>query len=176
MHYCPSTTRPSLPTSIHASRHQRHPKGLTPFDVTGSDARNNQIILANTYHLALQRGTELIRDVGNNGGLHEFMGWDRNILTVRGGFQWYPEITEEGVTFEDLFEKDAYETKEENNNMKKKRESMAQLVKRGHLIKVPANASSPRRSKIKHSSSAPSLVSPVIILCLLTTTILAGYF
>ena len=54
--------------------------------------------------------------MGNNGGLHEFMGWDRNILTVRGGFQWYPEITEEGVTFEDLFEKDAYETKEENNN------------------------------------------------------------
>ena len=98
-------------------------KGLTPFDVTGSDALNNQIILANTYHLALQPGTELIRDVGNNGGLHEFMGWDRNILTDSGGFQMVSllklaEITEEGVTFDNPFEKDVDEKKEESNNNK----------------------------------------------------------
>ena len=98
-------------------------KGLTPFDVTGSDALNNQIILANTYHLALQPGTELIRDVGNNGGLHEFMGWDRNILTDSGGFQMVSllklaEITEEGVTFDNPFEKDVDEKKEEGNNNK----------------------------------------------------------
>lgn len=88
-------------------------------DVTGSNALNNQIILANTYHLALQPGTELVRDVGtairgevvgkgNEGGLHEFMGWDRNILTDSGGFQMVSllklaEITEEGVTFENPF-------------------------------------------------------------------------
>jgi hypothetical protein len=63
-------------------------KGLTPMDVTRSEALDNRIILANTYHLALQPGTELIRDAGREGGLHEFMGWDRNILTDSGGFQW----------------------------------------------------------------------------------------
>jgi queuine tRNA-ribosyltransferase len=80
-------------------------KGLSPMDITNSDALNNQIILANTYHLALQPGTELIRDAG---GLHNFMNWDRNILTDSGGFQMVSllklaEITEEGVTFENPF-------------------------------------------------------------------------
>mmetsp|Transcript_209 Transcript_209/g.398 ORF Transcript_209/g.398 Transcript_209/m.398 type:complete len:541 (+) Transcript_209:78-1700(+) len=84
-------------------------KGLTPMDVTQSEALSNQIILANTYHLALQPGTELIRDAGEEGGLHEFMGWDRNILTDSGGFQMVSllklaEITEEGVTFENPFQ------------------------------------------------------------------------
>jgi len=85
-------------------------KGLSPMDVMQSDALNNEIILANTYHLALQPGTELIRDVGGEegDGLHEFMGWDRNILTDSGGFQMVSllklaEITEEGVTFENPF-------------------------------------------------------------------------
>jgi hypothetical protein len=83
-------------------------KGLTPMDVTHSEALDNRIILANTYHLALQPGTELIRDAGTEGGLHEFMGWDRNILTDSGGFQMVSllklaEITEEGVTFENPF-------------------------------------------------------------------------
>jgi len=91
-------------------------KGLTPMDVTQSEALNNQIILSNTYHLALQPGTELIRDAG---GLHEFMNWDRNILTDSGGFQMVSllklaEITEEGVTFENPF-KDADEKKEEDD-------------------------------------------------------------
>lgn len=83
-------------------------KGLTPMDVTHSNALDNQIILSNTYHLALQPGTELIRDVGKEGGLHEFMGWDRNILTDSGGFQMVSllklaEITEEGVAFENPY-------------------------------------------------------------------------
>jgi queuine tRNA-ribosyltransferase len=83
-------------------------KGLTPMDITNSNALDNQIILSNTYHLALQPGTELIRDVGN--GLHNFMKWNRNILTDSGGFQMVSllklaEITEEGVTFDNPFEK-----------------------------------------------------------------------
>lgn len=90
-------------------------KGLTTMDVTSSEALDNRIILANTYHLALQPGTELIRDhagMDHGGGLHEFMGWDRNILTDSGGFQMVSllklaEITEEGVTFENPFEDDA---------------------------------------------------------------------
>jgi queuine tRNA-ribosyltransferase len=43
-----------------------------------------QIILANTYHLFLRPGHELIRKLG---GLHKFMAWPRAILTDSGGFQ-----------------------------------------------------------------------------------------
>ena len=79
-------------------------KGLTPHDIEES-ALSNQIILSNTYHLALQPGTELIRYAG---GLHNFMNWERNILTDSGGFQMVSllklaEIKEGGVTFENPF-------------------------------------------------------------------------
>ena len=43
-----------------------------------------QILLANTYHLYLRPGHEIIREVG---GLHRFMGWPRPIMTDSGGFQ-----------------------------------------------------------------------------------------
>src|ERR1044072_7409608 len=58
-------------------------KGLTPEMVRGV---GSQIILGNTYHLALRPGDELIAELG---GLHRFMGWDRPILTDSGGFQLY---------------------------------------------------------------------------------------
>jgi queuine tRNA-ribosyltransferase len=59
------------------------------------------IILANTYHLYLRPGHELIRKLG---GLHRFMSWPRAILTDSGGFQVFSlsalrKITDEGVTF-----------------------------------------------------------------------------
>ncbi len=59
------------------------------------------IILGNTYHLYLRPGTDILEKAG---GLHKFMGWDRNILTDSGGFQVYSladrrKITEEGVKF-----------------------------------------------------------------------------
>jgi queuine tRNA-ribosyltransferase len=61
-----------------------------------------QIILANTYHLFLRPGHELIRKLG---GLHAFMHWDRPILTDSGGFQVFSlgelrRISEEGVRFQ----------------------------------------------------------------------------
>ena len=60
-----------------------------------------QIILANTYHLVLRPGSDLISEMG---GLHRFMGWDKPILTDSGGFQVLSlsdlrEITSEGITF-----------------------------------------------------------------------------
>lgn len=60
-----------------------------------------QIILANTYHLFLRPGHELIRKLG---GLHQFMSWPRAILTDSGGFQVFSlsdlrKITEDGVVF-----------------------------------------------------------------------------
>jgi len=62
------------------------------------DAR---IILANTYHLYLRPGHELIHQMG---GLHKFMSWDRSILTDSGGYQVFShrdlrQITEGGVYF-----------------------------------------------------------------------------
>src|ERR687887_311558 len=56
-------------------------KGLTPRQLEGLGA---QIILGNTYHLALRPGAELIAE---QGGLHRFMGWQRPILTDSGGYQ-----------------------------------------------------------------------------------------
>ena len=63
---------------------------------------NAQIILGNTYHLYLRPGLEVIEAAG---GLHEFINWDRPILTDSGGYQVYSlsgcnKITEKGVKFQ----------------------------------------------------------------------------
>jgi queuine tRNA-ribosyltransferase len=60
-----------------------------------------EILLANTYHLFLRPGHELVRQMG---GLHKFMSWPRPILTDSGGFQVFSladlrKVTDEGVTF-----------------------------------------------------------------------------
>ena len=60
-----------------------------------------QIILGNTFHLYLRPGLDVIKA---HGGLHEFMKWDKPILTDSGGFQVFSlgamrKIKEEGVTF-----------------------------------------------------------------------------
>lgn len=62
---------------------------------------NAQIILANTYHLYLRPGHELVAEAG---GLHKFMNWQRPILTDSGGFQVFSlgdtnKITDQGVEF-----------------------------------------------------------------------------
>ena len=60
-----------------------------------------QIILANTYHLYLRPGQDIVKEAG---GLHKFMNWNKPILTDSGGFQVFSlsglrKITEEGVKF-----------------------------------------------------------------------------
>jgi queuine tRNA-ribosyltransferase len=62
---------------------------------------NPDIILGNTYHLYLRPQTPILERAG---GLHQFMNWDRNILTDSGGYQVYSlsanrKIKEEGVKF-----------------------------------------------------------------------------
>lgn len=62
---------------------------------------NPDIILGNTYHLYLRPKTAILEEAG---GLHKFMGWDRNLLTDSGGYQVYSlsanrKIREEGVKF-----------------------------------------------------------------------------
>ena len=73
-------------------------KGQTQQDLEDLGA---QILLANTYHLYLRPGHELIREIG---GLHGFMSWPHPILTDSGGFQVFSlsdlrKVTDEGVTF-----------------------------------------------------------------------------
>jgi queuine tRNA-ribosyltransferase len=73
-------------------------KGVMIEDVRETGA---QIILGNTYHLALRPGEALIKDLG---GLHRFMRWDGPILTDSGGFQLFSlaqmtKITERAATF-----------------------------------------------------------------------------
>ena len=64
-------------------------------------ATGAQIILANSYHMYLRAGTELVKSAG---GLHGWMNWDKPILTDSGGFQVFSlaklrDIHEEGVYF-----------------------------------------------------------------------------
>jgi queuine tRNA-ribosyltransferase len=73
-------------------------KGLTPGEVREA---HSQIILANTYHLWLRPGLDLLVQAG---GLHEFMQWHGPILTDSGGFQVFSlesrrTLDEDGVTF-----------------------------------------------------------------------------
>ncbi len=73
-------------------------KAILPRDIKAIGA---EIILGNTFHLMLRPGTEVIRA---HGDLHDFMQWEKPILTDSGGFQVFSlgelrKITEEGVTF-----------------------------------------------------------------------------
>jgi queuine tRNA-ribosyltransferase len=73
-------------------------KGVNPAEVAATGA---QIILGNTFHLMLRPGTDIINA---HGDLHDFMGWEKPILTDSGGFQVFSlgemrKISEEGVKF-----------------------------------------------------------------------------
>jgi queuine tRNA-ribosyltransferase len=73
-------------------------KGMKPHEIEQIGA---EIILGNTFHLMLRPGTEIIE---KHGDLHDFIQWDKPILTDSGGFQVFSlgamrKITEEGVTF-----------------------------------------------------------------------------
>ncbi|MBN1441314.1 MAG: tRNA guanosine(34) transglycosylase Tgt [Planctomycetes bacterium] len=73
-------------------------KAVTPAQLRETGA---QLILANTYHLAVRPGADVVREAG---GLHRFMGWDGPILTDSGGYQVFSlagssRIDDDGVTF-----------------------------------------------------------------------------
>lgn len=73
-------------------------KGVLPKELKEA---GSQIILANTYHLYMRPGDDIVKRAG---GLHKFMNWDRPILTDSGGFQVFSlaklnNIKDEGVYF-----------------------------------------------------------------------------
>src|SRR5437879_6494835 len=79
-------------------------KGLTPDQLRQAGV---EIVLANTYHLALRPGPDVVAELG---GLHHFMGWDGPILTDSGGFQVFSlretvlARGDEGVTFRSVYD------------------------------------------------------------------------
>ncbi len=73
-------------------------KGVLPKDLKEV---GSQIVLANTYHLYMRPGDDIVQKAG---GLHKFMNWDKPILTDSGGFQVFSlarlnDIKDEGVVF-----------------------------------------------------------------------------
>lgn len=73
-------------------------KTLAPEEL---DKMGATIVLANTYHLWLRPGEDIVKEAG---GLHKFMNWHKGLLTDSGGFQVFSlaknrDITEQGVTF-----------------------------------------------------------------------------
>src|SRR6201996_9699750 len=75
------------------------PEGV--LEEIGAGGKGAQIILANTYHLYLRPGHELVRRMG---GVHRFMSWERPMLTDSGGFQVFSlsklrKVTPDGVEF-----------------------------------------------------------------------------
>ena len=94
------TPHGDIPTPVFAPvGTQATVKSVTPRDLRAIPA---PLILANTYHLHLRPGSELVRDMG---GLHRFMAWDGPILTDSGGFQVFSlasinKIDDDGVTFQ----------------------------------------------------------------------------
>ncbi|WP_456085699.1 tRNA guanosine(34) transglycosylase Tgt [Marinicella gelatinilytica] len=73
-------------------------KAMAPYEIKDIGA---EIILGNTFHLMLRPGTDVISE---HGDLHDFMAWDKPILTDSGGFQVFSlakrrKITEQGVEF-----------------------------------------------------------------------------
>lgn len=94
-----STPHGALETPVFAPvGTQASVKAITPAQLEEMGA---SLVLANTYHLYLRPGDELIAQMG---GLHEFMRWPRPLLTDSGGFQVFSlakhrEIDEDGVSF-----------------------------------------------------------------------------
>jgi queuine tRNA-ribosyltransferase len=73
-------------------------------DSTDLDALDAGVVLANTYHLMLRPGAEVVAGLG---GLHRFTGWDGHMLTDSGGFQVHslgPVVDDDGVAFRSVYD------------------------------------------------------------------------
>jgi queuine tRNA-ribosyltransferase len=76
-------------------------RALDAFDLTRLGC---EVVLANTYHLMLKPGADVIEGIG---GLHRFTGYDGPMLTDSGGFQVFslsPKVDDDGVTFRSTYD------------------------------------------------------------------------
>jgi len=122
-------------------------KALSPEQVASLGA---QVVLANTYHLFLQPGDEIVRDAG---GLHKFMNWDGPTMTDSGGFQAFSL----GAAFGTSVSKIAKGDKEERGSQEEP--ALAKIDEDGVTFKSPLDGSehkfTPERSiEIQHNIGA----------------------
>jgi len=113
-------------------------KGVT-FDLV--EQTGAQIVLANTYHLALRPGADVI---GELGGLHQFSGWKRPILTDSGGFQLFSlasrvRITEERATFQSHIDGRTLELSPEDSVRIQEQLGSDIAMVLDHLVQLPAS-------------------------------------
>lgn len=113
-------------------------KGLTTDQLKNIET---QILLGNTYHLALRPGADVVASLG---GLHKFMGWDRPILTDSGGFQLFSlakltKITEAGATFRSHIDGSKMELSPERSVEIQQQLGADIAMVLDHLIKLPAS-------------------------------------
>ena len=83
-------------------------RGATPDQLRAAGV---QVLLANTYHLMLRPGADVVAEVG---GLHKFMAWDEPLLTDSGGYQVFSlaalrKVTDEGIVFQSHVDGDTVE-------------------------------------------------------------------
>lgn len=114
-------------------------KGLTTDQVLRTGA---QILLGNTYHLALRPGADLIEELG---GLHTFMDWSGPILTDSGGFQLFSlaklaNITEAGVTFRSHIDGSEMQLSPEQSVQIQQQLGSDIAMVLDHLIELPASS------------------------------------
>lgn len=115
-------------------------KTLSPREVFETGAR---IILANTYHLMLRPGVDIIKEAG---GLHAFMRWNLPILTDSGGFQIFSlannsKVTEEGVRFASHIDGSRWEMSPETVIELQMGYGADIMMQLDHLVGLPAERS-----------------------------------
>ena len=107
----------------------------------------SQIVLGNTYHLALRPGADIVASLG---GLHEFMGWSGPILTDSGGFQVFSlaervKVTESGVSFRSHIDGSAIEITPERSIAIQEQLGSDFVMAFDHVVALPNSAGGHRR-------------------------------
>jgi len=108
---------------------------LDPAELTSAGA---EMILANTYHLMLRPGDEIVERLG---GLHGFMGWPGPILTDSGGYQVFsldPAVDDDGVTFRSAYDGSSVRLTPESAVAVQERLGADVAMVLDHLVGLPA--------------------------------------
>ncbi|MBN1880025.1 tRNA guanosine(34) transglycosylase Tgt [bacterium] len=120
-------------------------KAMTPDEMM---ELGSTVILANTYHMFLRPGHELVRQLG---GLHTFMHWNRTILTDSGGFQIFSlsdfaKISDTGVSFASHLDGTRFHFSPENSIEVQEALGSDIMMVLDHLIASTSDADSVRRA------------------------------
>lgn len=108
--------------------------GIDDLEATGT-----AIVLANTYHLMLRPGDDVVQSLG---GLHDFMGWRGPILTDSGGYQVFslePDVDDDGVTFQSTYDGSRVRLTPEDAVAVQERLGADVAMVLDHLVGLPAS-------------------------------------